>query len=580
MAWLRISPAGPAAALTAIETASTTALQTAQTALQLTQSLAATARVGLNQQVSSQVAILDQALLQAQRAIESAINGLLDTTGAYIRLLPPPRRGLSSFRRSTDEDEETPSEDVYLEGLSPTQREQVLGSLNFSRSYGPQVQPPGGNNWILQSLAQSLSNPADRTRPQFTQDTYWGCLLLVAGSTDMAGVVASLSNVQRLVGTHARHANNVTATDAPSLLPNNVRVEPSMRGRYPVLVWDPVPASATLQNRDGSRIVVSRYAVVRSTALTARSARNVTDLFTRNTLEVGQQGQHGALVLAIESYDGVTSRWVDQSELTPGETYYYHVVFETRLERPPNYIVRPNNRDGNTAPAPVTRASFGLLSNCFVYRAPNQQQPIQQSSDPTSAWIRTPSLASAFPGLDRALDRANEALRSVTTGARTALNSANAIQDWTAQLNTAQNLRLTEIQQYLRQAANALGSIDAGVYAALLSGQGAVGTFLQGVATALAEDDPERPPFDSGDEYTGGAVVVIATPSVLEFERVFGILRALLQGSVAGDLALGAASIPVGLQPPSVPTTTATAPVTFNEDMTPRAVGEGGSGCD
>lgn len=557
MSWTSLTPALPgtvteaAGGLTAGLEATRAALEAARAELRIATALA-------NEETVGALATAQAALGAAVSAVEGAVMNLLDDGGGYLLLVPLPKKGLAALLDGAL-DLGTSAPTGALDARVPPS---VRSLPVWRRAFREEALFLGGNAHFLKTVGEALYDPGDDSRPRFGADTYWAYAVLVGGASDVAAGVTLASYFDRLFG--ARHGSDSLAASRGhgDVVARGVRAGPSTRANYAVIEWEPPEPQAV---DDGEwRAVPTEYAVIRSDRTQAMTARRVLDLFPTTNLREGLTGLHGARVLKVGRCDGITRRYVDLGPLQPNQTYYYHVALKARFDGPERRDALP----------------YVLLSSVARYRPDVRRTATRRGTPPD--WSRTPSIARAVPALDRLLDRVSEVAKSVTSGASqvTSLSSAAsaALDREIAALGTI----VDEVALTLRQLEAIFTVPSAGVHVTLRTGQGNTAAFLADLAQALSDpSDVERPAFDVGDEYVTGAVLLLTGPNPDAFARAWALLGSLLGGPEEEDpIVAGINSIRAGVEA-AAPLLTDTPPsVTFNEDMTPRAPGEGDASCE
>jgi len=305
--------------------------------------------------------------------------------------------------------------------------------------------------------------------------------------------------------------------------------------------------------------VPTDYAVIRTEGAESLSARRVLDLFAGIELREGMRGRAEAVVLKVARHDGILRRYVDESSLDPDKTYYYFIAYKGRLEGPEGRRQAYPARMRRT-PRAIRRTRHGV--------APD--------------WVRTPSVASIIPGLNALIGQVLGAIESAT---RTAEDAGSLASTTLAALD-AEIARVTKVVGDLDLILNQLDQVyatpDANIYVTLRSGRGGVAAMLADLTNALQDPtDPDRPPFDSGEEYVTGALVVVAAPSETQFLAIWALLRMLFEEDEADPVVAGVTAFPAA---PTTPATTALTPesasVTFDQSLNPRAPGEPDASCE
>lgn len=539
------------------------------------------------------VQLANAAVQAAVSAISGFVNQLLDSAGVYVLIVPLPKKGLVSIASRPNNPDEPGSnfvqipEQNILNGLPPARANQLRQSPSFSQIFNPRDLFLGGNAYFVKTLAESLYDAGDRNRPKFAPQSYWAYSLLVAGATDVTSLLSAATFFDRLFG-RARSANGVSASRGVSdFVPRNIRVGPSGRGYFPVLEWERVPQSVALLSYDGARVVPTEYAVIRSTDFRAKTATGVLDLFSNTELREGQTGQFGAKVLKVASYDGVVNRYIDTEEFT-NPSVFYHVAFKSRTEAPAGAgasVPAPprSNAAGEPQTDSVTRVDnpYNLLSSCAEWRRPTsnaQLTDMRLSAAPD--WARTTSVAALFPGLERLLDRAVENLQTLSSASRNINETNNAYLNMLSREVARITRQTAEINSYLSQLQAVFATPNADVFTTTRQGQGGVGTFLSDVILTMDDTrDPNRPNFDTGDEYVTGVVLLCVGPDPAPIAAAFAMLEGLFGSSGDSEARTGLESIQTALTEVEASLTAEAAPIAFDESMQPRPPGEPDASC-
>ena len=601
--WVEIAPQIPSEIAALGATVSTglgtvrTALEALRLTIQATTSATAALETGLTNRVNAAVGLLID-------AVNAAITNLLDSTGLYFLLVPLPKKGLARLvsdavdtswtERAQSRSEagsnlvDFPARSV-IDSADAATRARLERSRIFEQIFSANDLFHGGNTHFVKTVAEALFDGKDVNRPRFEAGSQWSYGVFVAGASDAASILQSASFFERLFN-GSPSANDVGASRGIThLVPRGVAVAPGLRGA-PVITWELVPASKVLSSYDNSRVVATKYAIIRSTHMRARAATKVLELFSTRKLVAGLEGSHGAKVLAVRDYDGIVTRFVDDSPLDADKTYYYHVAFATKV------VPSLPDTPGDPTTSNVTRVpssdvydfGFDLLSGGQAYRKPSRATDYGASALGTAPdWRRTPSAANLIPGLDRYLGLVQEYLRSL----QSASNNIAAQNQSTVELLTRQIDRYAAFSAEFERRLQSLNSVFetpvAGSYATFRSGSGPVSAFLSDLVSAFEDtSDDNRPPFDNGDEFTTGAIVLAVGPDALPIQAAFSLLLSIftpqnsedpaLEGirSVEGELDALETQLAAELTNATVPS------LTFNSDMSPREPGAGDASCD
>jgi hypothetical protein len=547
-----------------------------------------------------------QALNQAIRSAIAAITGILDqllgSSAVYLLPVSIPKKGLYQLGRiinnSSNEGSniiEFPANSVTARG-TPAENAALKKSAIWTQLLNPTDLFTGGNAYFVKSVSESLFDPEDQNRPKFETNHNWAYATGVIGASDVTSIIQLLGFLQSLVD-GGRGGVGISG-DVGDLVPTGVRVRPSGRQGAVIVEWDLVPLLKRLDSYDQSTIEPLTYAIIRSTSLESRTARRVLDLFPTKDITEGMTGIYGAEVLAVKTYDGVVTQYLDTSTHEVGVTYYYHVAFSTQI-RPPSEGARESfiqtlhgrSREAAQLAQAPTVLGYDALSSPGVYRktARNVEDWVGSGKDPT--WIKTPSIGGIIPPLGNFIDlieaylgKFTSTLGNITQGNTELINLLNREIARYAALATT-------IQQRVRQIASVFATPNAGIYCTVRFGNGNATSFLANLVGAFDElEDPKRPPFDTGDEFVAGFVLLAAGPSLAPIEAAYNLFKALfdpdntvnpiLEGiqSVNTELRTLEASLLLDIEGGTLKGDVDL--ITFNEDMTTRKTGEGDSTCD
>lgn len=593
MPWQSLTLALPPE-VTAIAQAVGSGLDAVKTALAIVENEARSTQALVQTEEGERVRLVNAAIQEAVRTITAFVNELLDSTGVYALVIPLPKKGLVAVASRPNNPDEPGSNFVQipqqnlLRGLSTADAARLRQSPSFSQIFNPDQLFIGGNAYFVKTVSEALYDPGDRNRPKFDAASYWAYSVLIAGASDVTSLLSAANFFDRLFGT-SRSANGVSASRSLSdFVPKGLRVGPSGRGFFPVLEWERLPQSVALLSYDGSRVVPTEFAVIRSTDFRAKTATSVRDLFDDVNLREGQVGRYGSRVLTVAPYDGVFNRYIDTSEQAANQSYFYHVAFKTRVEgaitnegtAPASPSARP---DGTlrTEGTSTLNNPYNRLSSCAEWRRPASQSQLTDARMGVAPdWIRTPAIATLLPGLDRFLDQTLAGLAMLASGSQAINERNNAYLDMLRREVDRLTRQIAEINGYITQLEAVFNSPNADVYATMRQGQGGVGSFLSDLIFTVDDTrDPARPAFDTGDEYVTGVVLLCVGPDPAPISAAFSMLSGLFGATEDNEALAGIESIQATLT--QVETTIAAEldPIAFDESMQPRPRGESDASC-
>ena len=600
--WVELAPSVPSE-ITSVASAVGGGLGTVRATLEALRLLIQNTARDVASSETDLVSRINSAVRAVIDAVNSAITNLLDSAGIYFLLVPIPKKGLARLvsdavdsgwsdgaqsRSSSGSNYINFPASSVLAQATASERERLRSSRTFEQLFSPSDLLNGGNTYFVKTVAESLFDPNDVNKPKFESGSYWAYGIFVAGASDAASILQSASFFERVLN-GSSNANDIGASRGlTSLVPKGVSVSAGLRGA-PVIEWELVPASRVLSSYDNSRVVATKYAVIRSTHASARTAERVSDLFTTRKLTAGLTGSYGAKVLTVQNYDGIITRFVDDSELDPDKTYYYHVAFATKvIPALPDTFGDPSTSNVTRVPSQDTYDfGFDLLSGGQTYRKPTRRAQYGGSALGTAPdWRRTPSAASVVPSLDRYLGLIQEYLRSLQSMSTNSTSQNQSLVDaLTRQIDRMAALS-AEFERRLSMLTSTFEAPIAGSYVTFRSGAGATSAFLSDLIQAFEDtNDDNRPPFDNGDEFTTGAIVLSVGPDPAPIQAAFSLLSSIFTPGNTKDPALrGIEEVNGMLDELEAELTNAltepTPSITFNQDMTPREPGRGDASCD
>lgn len=556
MTWTQVTPSLPSD-LTAASRELVDGLSSIRTALEAARALAAVATAMAQRQGSGSLASVNSIVSVLAAAIQSAIAGLLDTGGAYVLLIPMPKKGLTGLIGGPVALDSDAPVGILNNMLPPVATE----SLVWQDAFAQERLFHGGNAHYLRVVTEALYDGDDPNRPRFGSASYWGYAALVAGATDFAACMSIATYFDKLFGNPHGASGLRASRGSTDIVAQGVVARPSERGTQVVVEWTPLESVGV--DDGSSRADATEYAVLRSEAAPAMTALRVLDLLPSATPTEGMTGRYGCKVLKVGSYNGFLHRYVDADELDAAKTYYYHVAVRSRL------VNSLKNTD----------MGYNLLSSASRFKKSTVARTGGHGRAPD--WWRTPSVARVFPGLNLLLDSIEETIHSVQSITSRATNLTSAALDALTLRVSKIERTVSELDLLLRQLEEIFNAPSAGVHIDLRKGQGSAASLIGELTQALSDfADPDRPTFDNGDEYVTGAMVLITAPNEEEFNAAWALIELLFGPSGSADPVVAAINdIVQGADSPSAPLTQDQPSLTFNEDMTPRPPGSPDSNC-
>jgi len=562
-----------------IEQTVSTSLSTVKAFLQASRTASEIARRLYADPASPSAASVNRAVRAGVSVAEAAATGLLDDTGAYVLVVPIPKKGLLQLVPNPDVEDGTNLFDLPLGAILLSLPEEAQARLRRSSAYelltdASQVFT-GGNAYFIRTVGEAVFDDADASRPQFAADTYWAYAVVVAGAVDLAGVLPLARFFDRVVENRSMLGATRGISD---FVPQNVRARVSERGRNVVVEWDPVPASRLLASFGRATVVPIEFAVIRSTDYRLATITSVAQIFGTGKLAAGRRGLYGAEVVSVRSYDGITSRYIDDTALTPDKDYFYLVAFRSRI--------RPDGADtarelGLPSAQAHDELEFDKVAAAPAVRVRARSRPSTAGRPPD--WFRVPSLASVLPGVDRVVDLGLGRLRNFARSTATAseINDAfaEALDREVDRYATVGEELVAAVSQVTNLALSTRDLAGAGVKVGY--GQGDASAFFAEIVDALSDlSDDGRPAFDAGDEYVTGAVIVASAPDPEALAAKFAFLKAIFAPAAVDEQVSGIESVgPVPGVPAAPAEPTAEAGRTFDNALGAQPPGTPDAAC-
>lgn len=465
-----------------------------------------------------------QALIATANA---ALDAALDDAAVYALVVPLPKKGLLGVIPAPEGGPSTfidaPVSNI-LKGVGSAAELQDMPT--WRQAFDPEAAFVGGNAWFLRCLAESLHDAGDENRPQFSRDSYWAYTLVLGGAQDVTSAASVAAFFARLLGLGADANTTPPDRNAVSFVPRNVRARPSGRQNRVVITWDLLPPTARFDN--DTTLSATHYVVIRSRDFRVRTSQTVQDLFGNRELAQGLRGEYGAEVVALHRYDGITSRWVESSNLDEGVDYFYNVAFR----------VRSDSGSGETD------LGFSSMSSCTAVRLDRRRILRAASNGTPPDWMRSPSVARVFPVVSGFVDRIKEEVQVFGDMVKTVNDDTNAVISFLAREADRYTKKADELTRYLERINALLVNTQAGAHCYVGQGQGSVGTFLGDVTRAFDLDESEdRPNFTFGSEYVTGFVLVAVGPDPAPVLKALEAFKLFFGESEEDPVLAGIASV-------------------------------------
>lgn len=487
----------------------------------------------LNTLASLEISSLSTAQLAidaATKTVESALQSLMQDVGMYILLIPPRKRlvippaveAALAKRGQTVKDFLDATSDKNLIKIQVSDDTTLRAYLNRVRA------ATGGNEGFLRTLFESLADAGDPNRPILKPTDAVAGACMVAGATDYAQLLLTLSAFASFFGA-GRDGVGVAPPGMP--VPKQLHVSATPSGMF--LEWEYQPSVTTLPGVDLS-VAIDQVAVIRSSSPAFIGATHCLDVFGTVDLHKGDPGDGGAEVVAVFSDPTKTNIKRDylDTAATKGGPFYYAVSYRWRV----GSLVDVVTGGG-------TDAGFQQLSS--VVKAAHTKTPVAGSARSTAPdWIRTPSVAGAIPALDKLVSRLSVATAqfgNIATGYAELMKMS--IEHLDKQITRYADIALEIGNTVKRLTALFNPNPYAGMHVLTFAGVGGEGYLQTELTSAFSESnlDPMRPHFDEGDEFVGGVVVLAVAPTLGELKPFQTMLdRVLNDQEAAKDATLAA----------------------------------------
>jgi hypothetical protein len=300
--------------------------------------------------------------------------------------------------------------------------------------------------------------------------------------------------------------------------------------------WDPQVPIVTVPTLD-TACLITHIAIIRSTNPTVMTAATPEALFGTKDLTKGMVSASDPETTVLDILDyGVPlppTTFDDNTGVEDAKTYYYFACFRFKM----------GNLNEITSAATYPDQKFYHLSNVAV--ATIQQKSVRSGKGTPPDWIRTPSVVDLLPlvgDLFNLLVATLEQFRAGVSGNAASLKKYVEFLQGEIKRLQALIAALTGVVQKLTDLSSQ--TPQAGVYARTFVGKGGTDFMLADLGTSLAPSntDPLRPPFDRGDEFVSGVVIMIGGPSEDGVLAVKAMLEALFgMGGGSGQSPLQAA---------------------------------------
>lgn len=364
----------------------------------------------------------------------------------------------------------------------------------------------GGNAGFLRTVAMSLSDSRDHSRPQFmSSDDYIAAGVLVMGSDfDPFGFLDALWKFKGLFGDLFAMSDGMPDLPRPMNLKAETILGPGWNNKphgangdfQALLTWDSMKLPIhTIPDLGGVIVVPTRTAVIALKNDIGRvPSATVVDLFGTRDITNGMTAG-GAVV-------------IDERPFIPGETMFVTSKLDTTRDDVWHFYIawflRGFNQTDDFAKAKGNDLGYWYLSNAA------RVTPMQTASSGTPPdWVRTPSIADVLPPLAYIIKRMTALIEYFASYIPTALE----------QFRKYIEFMRREIQRYERLVTRIIDEVLAllrlldvksigGLYAHTYTGKGGNSYLISEMRRSMSRGYPNAPPFFDGTEFVTGVVLV------------------------------------------------------------------------
>lgn len=355
----------------------------------------------------------------------------------------------------------------------------------------------GGSMGFYKTVDKSLSDPFDPYRPVYGPNSYVAGLVLLAGSDAMSGLLPVIALLKSLKG-HLAVGVDANLLPYPQnfrgqLIPYANAASTAVR-----LTWSTPPLGGKAQYGVGG-FVIKGTRIYRS---------------NEPILEDTPESRLSQLQIDYVAYDSLGRGYTDAT-VEPGKTYYYAIAFD---------LITIDTKGAREAVR-----SIPLSSWCRVQVKPPEKQALTMVSGTPSPpnWIGLSEGRQGIPPLAKVVTALTNLVGTIEMGVA---NTQTALGQTALAMRTVAAARTAQINRLI-QVLNDVKSIlapNAGVYAYAFYGAGGTDFFRKSLYTALfASDDPNRPPFTTGNELVCGSVSLAGANSPASLAAIYTLYSLL-----------------------------------------------------
>lgn len=391
----------------------------------------------------------------------------------------------------------------------------------------------GGNYGFLADLTASLNDTNDILRPQFDEDAHIAGLLVVAGADSFLDILPLIEKLKRLFAGKKKSGagEGIGSTDGATIpKTKNLRAEivPSAVGQLQKLnnrlegggSTHPYAVKLSWELPDRIKVVSippNRYTFTVKKIHVFRSETPIS-VYANPT---GLAEQHK---LKDFEFDGLTGEFYDDT-IELNKTYYYAVGFENEA--------RWDRLEGDAYVEKNTVTYAPGADAVTSIQVPNEINMLPRHGVPPD-WLLLPNPLALIPDLVRVVNTVNAFLDTLESRLGTASEKYEAfIKALTKEI--ARYAKLAEdIVETIQNIVDLVSFPDVYIGAYPFAGKGGNGKLVNIVGTALTDlSDPDRPPFDRGDEVLTGFVLYAGSATVGKLEAFTAFIEMLVGQSAS-----------------------------------------------
>lgn len=397
----------------------------------------------------------------------------------------------------------------------------------------------GGNWGFLKDVADSLQDRNDSMRPQLDSDAHIFAMVVLAGSSSYLEMLPLIERLQKLFGDFLDGGKTGAGegfidTEYPYVSSLRTEFVPKGISRLRKLVnrvsggtggidihpyalklkWDLVDRSTVTYkySNGGIRYVVTKVVVYRKEVNPVEETRSLEQELMAMTTD-----QRSEYELASFEFDGLTNEFFDDT-IELNKTYVYGVGYEVEVDGEDQGVRY------------VTTALVDVPSN--IGQLPRGGTPPD--------WVVLPSPLTLIPGFQDLMAKISTTLELLE----------DRVDTGKSQLEEYVNALAEEVQRYVRFAQQIVDTVERivelltmpDIYIGVntFSGKGGNALLLNKLGEALNDTtDPNRPPFDSGDEVVTGFILYAGAETAGKIQAFAEIAQLLIStaGYEAADLA-------------------------------------------